>query len=151
MPHGVIAAITPFLPLIEKLLPLIEKFIDMLFNSASNYNNGTETKEDFLKNANETLKDLQKEAAENDVIGDEFTFPDSINSADECKEVANTLQKLIDDGKVDPKNVSKYEELIKAFQKAETDFRDKGVIQDPDAQSGTGGGLLQMGSGQFFA
>jgi hypothetical protein len=140
MPHGVIAALTAAMPLIEKLLPLIEKFIDMLSSNSTKYNNDEITTDEFLKNANESLKDLQKEAATNDVVGDEFTFPDDINSASECKEVADTLQKLIDDKKVtDPKMVAKYEGVIASFRKAEADFTAQGKIIDFDSKASTTG------------
>jgi hypothetical protein len=151
MPHAVIVAITPFLPLIEKLLDV---FINLLTQSSQDYNDGKITKDQFLEEANKSLKEMEAQSKANNDPSDDFSFPDNINTAEECFEVANTIQSQIDAGKYNgnPEMLAKAKEVVAAFTKAGhqealdgnmVDIPTKGKSSAPSELQAPHGGVLR--------
>jgi hypothetical protein len=131
MPHGVLAALTVAMPLIEKLLPIIEKFIDMLSSSSTNYNNGNESLDQYLKDANSALQAAKDNADNDGISGNEFTLKHEIKTAQDAKDVAAFLQKLLDKpGAVSAADRPKMQETITALLKAADELTAQGKVGD---------------------
>jgi hypothetical protein len=141
MPH-VVAAVMPIIQLIEKLMPLIEKFIDMISGNngaVDTYNNSNKTdadKKTFLDSLNKELEALKKAADEDDIVGNEFTIPDKIDSQ---VEVDDMIKALEDIKAKSPALADKIDKLIDALK----DVRSSLPYSDPGA-SGT---VTQTGTG----
>jgi hypothetical protein len=116
--------ITAILPLIEKLVPIIEKFLHLNSSNSNSYNNGSKPLDQYLKETNKHLQNLQDKLQLKGVTGFEITG--KISTAQDARDVATELQKILDDL---PANSSAAKDLraeISALNKAAVELDKRG-------------------------
>jgi hypothetical protein len=112
------------LPLIEKLLPIIEKFLNLNSSNSNSYSNGSKPLDQYLKETNKNLQNLQDKLQLKGVSGFEITG--KITTAQDARDVATELQKILDDL---PANSSAAKDLraeISALNKAAVELDKRG-------------------------
>lgn len=120
MPHA-IAAIAPFLPLIEKLLPILETFLSKIFNSSDSYNKGESSLDEYLDDVNNELAELKSNAAAEGL--DTSDIPSEIKTSQQATDLADELQAVLDDNNgMSPSLKADYQATIDALRKAATEL-----------------------------
>jgi ABC-type transporter Mla subunit MlaD len=95
MPHMSLAAIIPLvIDAIKQLMPIIEQFLQSNSSNSTNYNNGSESLDEYLKNTNEELSALQDKLAASGETG--FDIVGEIKTAKDANDAADSLQKVLD-------------------------------------------------------